>query len=208
MSSASLQNSFEFDPEQGTLRRAGGARAAAFSIEFVQALHVGLLEEFGENAQDVLYRTGYEWGLQEMITRDRQLRGESRRGAKPGQLDAKFVLDAWWAPLAEGGWGICTFDVAALPRGFVLAEMRGSAIAAAFPGSDQPVCHLYAGMLAAGVSFYARAERHGTELQCSAVSGDTCRFVVAAGSAVDSAESWRQKGMSAAEIVRRLGQAK
>ena len=166
-------------------------------------LHVTLVDQFAETAQDVLYRSGYEWGLQELVRVTPHLQRQLGGGNDIRQAGAKFILDAWWAGLAEGGWGDCTFDLGS-GRGVAVAELRDSAVVAALGPSDQPICHLYAGLFASALSFIERAERHCVEIQCRALGAATCRFIVAGGPEIDSAETWRQQGTTAAEIIRRL----
>jgi len=204
----SRQELFQPDLQQGSLRRPTGQRLAALSIEFIESYHLTLLEKFGDTVQDVLYRTGFEWGLQEMLRLNEQLRPSLGGGNLDlWQMDAKYIIDTWWAPLAEAGWGRCTFDFAASSRGLVFADLQSSIVAGAFAGSDQPVCHLYAGLLAGGLSFYERTERHAVEVQCAALGAATCTFVIGPGAEADSAETWRQQGLPAVEIISRLRSA-
>ena len=177
---------------------------AALSLEFVQALHLAIIEQFGEYAQDVLYRSGYEWGLQEMIRLNQQLREDLGGNFDLWQAEAKFILEAWWEPLVEAGWGRCAFDLAKIARGIVWVELRGSVVAAAFPGSDDPVCHIYAGMFGGALSFFERSERHAVEIECAGARAALCRFLIAGGAEIDRAETWRQQGTAPAEIAQRL----
>lgn len=203
--SPATREPFRHDPAEGALRLADGAPAVALSEPVIQGLHFALVEAAGENAQDVLYRTGYEWALQDMLRLNRQLQEQFGSGHFDfWQTDAKFVLDTWWAPLAAGGWGGATFGLAALTRGLLFVELRQSPVATAFSGADHPVCHLHAGLFAGALSFFDRAERHAVEVQCLALGAESCRFIVGPGAEVDSAEAWRQQGTSAAEIVRRF----
>ena len=205
VSSTFHQASFQAEPAQGTLRRANGARVAVLPADFLLALHLHLFERFAENAQNVLYRCGYEQGLQDMVRLNQELRDQYGSGSFDfWQMDEKFILDSWWAQLAQAGWGRCTFDLTALSRGITVVELEHSPIAAALGHTEHPTCHFLAGLFAGVTSFYQRAERHATELECCATGADRCRFVVAGGGAVDSAEGWRQQGVAAAEIIRRL----
>jgi uncharacterized protein len=189
---------------QGSLRRSETERIGVFSSEFVQMLHVTLVDQFAENAQDVLYRTGYEWGLQDILRLAQQTQRQSAGRTDLWQTDPKSNLETWWAALADAGWGHCTFELASPGRGVATVELRDSAVVAALGASDQPICHLYAGLFAAALSFLQRTERHCVEIQCAALGAATCQFIVAAGSEIDSAETWRQQGTPAAEIIRRL----
>ena len=196
---------FQPDPSQGSLRRASGQRLAAVPADFLLALHLHLYDRFGEKSPDLLYRSGYEQALQDMLRLNQELRANYGGGNFDlWQMDAKFILDTWWEPLAEAGWGRCTFDLAALSRGVAFADLEASVIAEALGSAEYPVCHFVAGLLAGAFSFFERAERHATELQCLANGGPTCRFVVAPGSEIDSAETLRQQGISAADIIRRM----
>lgn len=183
---------------------AAGLRTAALSADSLHALHGALIEQFGENAPDVLYRSGYEWALQDMVRLQNQLQQAIGPATDFWQMDAKFILDSWWTPLADAGWGQNVFNTASLSRGILFSELHGSAVATAFAGSDQPVCHLYAGLFAGALSFFDRTERHAAELQCAACGGTSCVFVIGAGAEVDAAETWRQQGVTAVEITRRL----
>jgi hypothetical protein len=203
--SSNLQAQIRTDPVQGTLRDAQGTRLAVVPADLVLALHFSLFERFADNSQDILYRSGYEQGLQDMVRLSNSLR-ERYGGASFDfwQMDAKFILEAWWQSLANAGWGACSFDLAALSRGIALAELEDSPIAAALGHTEYPICHFLAGLLAGAVSFYERAERHATEIECRAVGGTKCRFVIGTGVTIDTAEGWRQQGMVAADIVKRL----
>lgn len=196
---------FQPDPVEGSLRRANGSRLAVVPADFLLALHVYLFEHFADNSQDVLYRSGYEQGLLDLVRLNHELREQyGSESFDLWQMDAKFILDSWWEPLAQAGWGRCTFDLSALSRGIVFVDLDDSPIAEALGNTEHPVCHFLAGLFAGTMSFFERAERHATEIECRAAGGSQCRFIVAAGGDVDSAEGWRQQGLSAAEIIRRL----
>jgi predicted hydrocarbon binding protein len=196
--------SVQADLAAGSLLRSDGVRCAALSIDFVQSLHFSLLEQFGDLAQDVLYRCGYEWGLQDMLQLNQRLREESDGKSDIWQLDAQSVFDSWWTPFQESGWGLANFDISRMSRGIVVTELQNSVVAAAVEG-EQPACHFYAGLFGGGVSFFDRAERHATEIECRGAGHPTCRFVIGPGTDVDAAESARQQGTSPMDIIRRLG---
>jgi predicted hydrocarbon binding protein len=205
VSSTFHQTIFQSNSAQGSIRRANGSRLAVVPSDFLLSLHVHLIERFADNSQDVLYRSGYEQGLQDMVRLNRELREQYGGGSTDlWQMDAKFILNSWWEPLAQAGWGRCTFDLAALARGVAFVELEDSPIAAALGHTEHPICHFFAGLFAGAMSFFERAERHATEIECRSAGGALCRFVVAAGDNIDSAEGWRQQGVSATEIIRRL----
>lgn len=176
----------------------------AISGLFVHALHAGIAEQFPDDAPDILYRAGYEQGLQDLLRLSRELRESYGAAFDFWQADPKFVLESWWTPLARAGWGHARFDLGAVARQLVVVEISGGFIPAALGPSAQPMCHHTAGALAGALSFFERAERHATEIGCAADGADRCTFVVAPGPVVDSAEASRQEGLAPAEILRRL----
>ncbi len=196
---------FRHDAKDGSIRLPDERRIVALSEPLLQQLHFAIIEQRGETAQDALYRTGYEWALQEMLRLTRELRAASGQANFDfWQQDLAGVLTRWWAFADALGWGTATFDLQATARGLTFVELRNSVVADAFAGADQPVCHLYAGLFAGALSFYTRAERHAVEIQCAAMNHAACRFIVGPGPEVDSAEAWRQQGIAAPEIFRRL----
>jgi predicted hydrocarbon binding protein len=200
-----LGQQFQPNLAEGSLRRTTGEHVVALSLDFVRSLHETISEQFGPEARDILYRCGYEWGLQDSMRFAPRVAAQMEgSNLDLWQMDGKFVFESWWAPLAEAGWGRCTFDVSALARSRVVVELRGSIVAERVTGSEGPICHLYAGLFAGALSFYERAERHAIEILCRAQGSQQCQFLVAPGAEIDSAETWRKQGATAADIVRRL----
>lgn len=177
---------------------------AACSGPFLHALHAGIAEQFPDDAPDILYRAGYDQGLQDLLRLSRELRDSYGTAFDFWQADPKFILEAWWTPLARAGWGRARFDFGAVTRQLLVVEISGGFIPAALGPSAQPMCHHTAGALAGALGFFERAERHATEIACVADGAEHCTFVVAPGPLVDTAEAARQEGLAAAEILRRL----
>ncbi len=193
-------------PDQGALRLPDGQRVAVLPAVFFQHLATELALPLGDQTRHALYKFGFEWALQDMIRLSRQLAAEFGGGANLDlwQMDAKFVLDRWWAPLHTAGWGSWTIDLTSLSRGFAFVDLRHNLIASTAVGATQPTCHLYAGLFAGAVSFFERSERHSVEIQCAALGSPSCRFVVGPGPQVDEVESWRHQRVAPDEIRRRL----
>lgn len=196
---------FQAHAEAGTLLRSDGQSVALLPLEFMQSFHLELRNQFGDAARDVLYRSGYEWGLQDMLRLNRHLRtAPGGGGFDLWQREASFVLATWWKPLAESGWGVCHLDLSRQAHGIVCAELQHSVVAQAVDHADQPACHFYAGLLAGALSLFERTERHAVELGCRAMGHESCTFIVGRGTDIDAAESWRQQGNSAEDIIRRF----
>lgn len=193
------------DEKDGSIRQAGGRRLVAMSESLLGYLHASTANKFNDGAQDLLYRTGYETALQEMLALNQAMRKEFT-GANQDfwHLDLKLRLETWWLPHRAAGWGALNLDLTNVARGLALVELRGSAIAASVTGATLPVCHFYAGLFAGAFSFCERSERHAVEVECSAMHEEVCRFIIGPGAEVDSAEAWRKQGVAPAEIIRRL----
>lgn len=195
--------SFRSDLATGKLLCPDGQRRVALVTDLIQNLHSALTENFGESTRDLLYRSGFEWGLEEMLALNSRL--QPGKGVSLVKMDPKYVFESWAKSLRECGHGTANFDFSRLDRGIVLVELQQSAIAAALESAEQPACHLYAGLFAGAFSFYDRVERHAVEIQCAALGQPACTFIVGPGSDVDAAEAARQKGARTAEILSRLG---
>ena len=200
---------------EGAIFLPDGRRVAAWSEVSLRMLHRSLAPESPDAARLLLYRAGYEWGLQELLRLSQRFREESGGGSGAGfwHMDAATVFDRWSAPLAIAGWGTWTVDRSAHASGITVVELHHSAIAAALmspptPGEPaarelvEPVCHLYAGLFAGAVSFYDRAEAHAVETDCIALGHDCCRFLVGSGATIDRAETARREGAAHDAILR------
>lgn len=192
--------------DEGAIRLPDGQRAAAVPGDFIWSLHRGLAQQLGEQARHVLYEIGYEWGLQDLARLSHHIHEESGGGDHPDlwQMDAKFVLDRWWAPLAAAGWGALTLDLSAQAKGLASVELRHSAAVLPSARASEPVCHLYAGLFAGALSFFERVERHAVETECVALGHPSCRFIVGSGPVIDQAETVRRQGAAHDAIVRAI----
>lgn len=183
-----------------------GRRGAGWSGISLQALHRSLSLENPDADKHLIYRIGFEWGLQDFLQVSLRVRDEL--GRQPGEdlwkLDAAAAFERWAAPLTAAGWGRWKFDRSARASGITLVELHASAIAAslASPVPSDPVCHLYAGLFAGALSFYDRTELHAVETECAALGSPCCRFLVAPGPIIDRAETARRGGANHDAIVR------
>lgn len=192
--------------KDGAVLLEDGRRGSGWPAVSLQALHRSLDLENPDAAKHLLYRVGFEWGLQDLLQFSLRVRDEL--GRKPGEdlwkLDAATALARWATPLAAAGWGQWKFDRSNLAHGITLVELQASAVAAtlASPAPRDPVCHLYAGLFAGALSFYDRTELHAVETECAAMGSPCCRFLVASGPVIDRAETARRGGANHDAIVR------
>lgn len=200
------EESLRYARDEGAIRLPDGQRVAAVPGDFIWNLHRDLAQQLGEQARHVLYEIGYEWGLQDLARLSHQIHGESAGGNRPDiwQMDARVILDRWWAPLGAAGWGAWTLDLSAHPQGLASIELRQSAAVLPSARASEPVCHLYAGLFAGALSFFERAERHTVQTECVALGHPCCRFIVGPGPVIDQAETVRRQGAAHDAILRAI----
>lgn len=191
----------------GAVLLTDGRRGAGWSGISLQELHRSLALENPDAAKHLLYRVGFEWGLQDFLQLSLRVREE--RGRQPGEdlwkLDTATAFERWSTPLTAAGWGQWKFDRSAHASGVTLVELHRSTVASAPslpPVPSDPVCHLYAGLFAGALSFFDRTELHAVETECAALGQPCCRFLVAPGPIVDRAETARRGGANHEAIVR------
>lgn len=191
---------FTSDRSTGRLFAASGKREALFPGELLRSLHDSIIKMHGDAAQDVLYRTGYDWGLRTA----RALQTTSPAPSNPTALQLQQRLTQAWHSLALGGWGTTSVDLAQSNPAAVRVRIHGSVLPEVLGRSEDPVCHLIAGLLAGIWSFLARSERHSAEIGCTAAGQACCEFILGGAREVDAIEGWRQQAVAVAEILRRL----
>ena len=160
------------DPQTGSLHLRDGQRAIYASEDFVVGLHAGLHEEVGDAANTIMYRCGYEWGLQDMKRFADRMRHEFGGGKTDiWEMNQMFVMESWWWPLTVEGWGSWTLDFGFKDQGMTFVTIRNSAVARSMEQVGKPVCHMYAGMFAGVFSFFQKTER--SSMRCSVIRWGT-----------------------------------
>jgi uncharacterized protein len=193
------------DPVNQSLYLRDGQRAVYASEDFVSGLHSGLHEEVDDAANLIMYKCGYEWGINDMKRFAHRMRHEFGGGKTDvWQMNRKFVWESWWWPLTVEGWGSWTIDFSFDRQQMAFVTIRNSAVAKSMEQVGKPVCHMYAGMFAGAFSVFEREERDSIEVQCYAMGNDCCKFMVGKQDRVNAVEFWRREGANADEISQRL----
>jgi len=196
---------YDFNHDRGEIRLRDGQRAAMVSEDFIVGLHSGLEEDVGDAANLIMYKCGFEWGLEDMKRFNDRMRHEFGGGRLDiWQMNPRFVFECWWWPLTIEGWGAWTLDLSFQERNITFVEIRNSAVAFSMKQVGKPVCHMYAGMFAGVLSFFEKTERQSIEVQCYSMGNDRCKFMIGPERQVNAAEFWRQEGATAEEIRNRI----
>ncbi len=195
---------YHHDVEQGVVSLKTGARGMMVTEDFIVGLQAGLEEEVGDAAGMVMYRMGYEWGLQDF--KDFQGRFEREFGGQTKLSDANvmFILEQWWWPLNSEGWGAWAVDFSHRKQGLIFIDVYDSAVAKSLGNIGKPVCHIYAGMLAGAFTFFSKHELSGIEIQCFAMGENYCKFLLGSEKRVNAASFWVQEGASSKEIMNKI----
>lgn len=193
------------DPETGVLRLRDGQRGVLASEDFVAGLHAGCHEEVGDASNLIMYKCGYEWGLQDMKRFGDRMRHEYGGGKTDmWNMNRHFVMETWWWPLTLEGWGGWAIDFGYENQGLTFITIKNSAVAKSMEQVGKPVCHMYAGMFAGVMTYYEKVERDAIEVQCYSMGDDCCKFLVGAKDKVNAAEFWRREGATANEIMEKI----
>lgn len=193
---------FTARPEEGSIHLIDGQRAARASESFINGLHVGVEYDVGEASSLLMYRCGYQWGVQDMKRFAERMRQEYGGGKKDiWNMNKQFVFQCWWWPLTVSGFGGWSLDLSFQEKNITVVEIRNSAVAQSIEMSHKPVCHLYAGLFAGVFSVFDKTEREAIEIQCYAMGNDLCKFLVGEKKQVNAAEFWLKEGATASEIV-------
>jgi predicted hydrocarbon binding protein len=192
--------------QDGTLQNCYGQRMIRVSEDFMVAMLGALEDEAGQNgAREIMYKCGYQWGMQDMRSFLPRIQAEFEADLEQMRVD--FLLETWWWPLTIEGWGTWRYDFREKDRGIIFVDLWESAVAQSLGDIGAVVCYFYAGLLAAAFSVLARQALGCVEIQCYATGADHCRFLVSDYKRVDAASFWRNEGATAKDIMKKLQEA-
>lgn len=194
----------KFAIERGTVHTRSGVRAFLASEDFVVGLHRGLEEEVGDAAAMILYRCGYSWGVEDMKVFVPLM--EEEYNIRYPHMEMSFLMETWWWWFQTQGWGGWKLDTSQLKNGMVFVNVFDSAIAKSLGNIGKPTCFLYAGLLAGVVSYIAKRDLAGIEVQCYAMGEDFCKFLIGSDKRINAAQFWLTEGATANDIVEKLSQ--
>jgi predicted hydrocarbon binding protein len=193
---------FRGQPEKGLITNAYGQRVMRVSEDFVVAVLGGLEEELGDAAGEIMYKCGYEWGMEDMNSYAPRVQAEFEVAMNKMQMG--LLLETWWWPLQIEGWGGWNYDLRQGKQGLIFIDLYESAVAQSLGNVGKVVCYFYAGMFAAVFSTLARRQLSCIEIQCYSMGEDHCKFLIATDKRVNAAAFWRQEGATFKDIAKKL----
>lgn len=187
---------------QGRLSNRHDQRVILVPEDFVASFNLALEEEVGDAGGEIMYRCGYQWGVEDMKAFEARFSEEFGHTMTAGHLG--MVLETWWWPLQAAGWGSWKYDLSHKKEGLVFVDLYDSAIAKSTGNVGKVVCHYYAGMFAAVFGAMAKKELSGIEIQCYAMGEDFCKFLIGSSKRINAAQFWVREGASASEVISKL----
>jgi|GEM_PF-870439 predicted hydrocarbon binding protein len=193
---------FRHDPAKGILTNVYGQRLLRVSEDFLVAILGSLEEELGDAAGEVMYKCGYEWGMEDMANYCPRVQAEFEVALN--KMSMGLLLETWWWPLQIEGWGGWNYDLRQGKQGLIFIDLYESAVAQSLGNVGKVVCYFYAGLFAAVFSVLARRSLSCIEIQCYSMGEDHCKFLIATEKRVNAAAFWRQEGATFNDIMRKL----
>ncbi|MBY0526796.1 MAG: hypothetical protein K2R98_25615 [Gemmataceae bacterium] len=193
---------FKHDAQQGTLTNVYGQRVLRVSEDFVVAILGALEDEVGDAAGEIMYKCGYEWGMEDMKSFSKRVQAEFE--LEMSKMAMGFLLETWWWPLQIEGWGGWHYDFRQSKQGLIFIDLYESAVAQSLGNIGKVVCYFYAGMFAAVFSVLAKRQLASIEIQCYSMGEDYCKFLISTSKRVNAAAFWRNEGATSKDIQSKL----
>jgi len=195
---------YKHDAGRGVLSNVYGQRLMRVSEDFVVAILGSLEEEVGDAAGEIMYKVGYEWGMEDMRSFARRVQAEFE--LEMSKMAMGVLMETWWWPLQIEGWGGWHYDFRQSKQGLIFIDLFESAVAQSLGNIGKVVCYFYAGMFAAVFSVLAKRALSCIEIQCYSMGEDYCKFLISSEKRVNAASFWRNEGATSKDIMKKLVQ--
>jgi predicted hydrocarbon binding protein len=190
------------DRASGVLRNVYGQRVVRVTEDFILGLLAGLEEEVGEAAGEIMYKAGYQWGLEDMKSFVPRVQQEFE--VQFSKMGMGMMLETWWWPLQIEGWGGWRYDFRQGKQGLIFIDLYESAVAQSMGNVGKVMCYFYAGLFAAVFSLLSKKELACIEIQCYSMGEDFCKFLISTNKRVNAAAFWRSEGATSADIMKKV----
>jgi len=193
---------FQHDPQTGILRNVYGQRVVRVTEDFITGLLAGLEEEVGDAAGEIMYKAGYQWGVEDM--KSFCPRAEQEFEVQFNKMGMGMMLETWWWPLQIEGWGGWRYDFRQGKQGLIFIDLYESAVAKSLGNVGKVMCYFYAGLFAAVFTVLSKRELGCIEIQCYSMGEDFCKFLISSAKRVNAAAFWRSEGATSADIMKKV----
>jgi len=193
---------FQHDRSTGILRNVYGQRVVRVTEDFILGLLSGLEEEVGDAAGEIMYKAGYQWGLEDMKSFVPRVQQEFE--VQFSKMGMGMMLETWWWPLQIEGWGGWRYDFRQGKQGLIFIDLFESAVAQSMGNVGKVMCYFYAGLFAAVFTLLSKKELACIEIQCYSMGEDFCKFLISTSKRVNAAAFWRSEGATSADIMKKV----
>lgn len=193
---------FNHDREAGVLRNVYGQRVVRVTEDFIVGLLSGLEEEVGDAAGEIMYKAGYQWGLEDMKSFVPRVQHEFE--VQFAKMGMGMMLETWWWPLQIEGWGGWRYDFRQGKQGLIFIDLFESAVAQSLGNVGKVMCYFYAGLFASVFTLLSKKELACIEIQCYSMGEDFCKFLISTNKRVNAAAFWRSEGATSADIMKKV----
>lgn len=195
---------YRHDANKGILTNVYGQRLIRVSEDFLVAILGGLEDELGDAAGEVMYKVGYEWGMEDMKSFTKRVQAEFE--LELSKMGMGLLMETWWWPLQIEGWGGWHYDLRQGKQGLIFIDLYESAVAKSVGDIGKVVCYFYAGMFAAVFSVLAKRHLACIEIQCYGMGEDYCKFLISTEKRVNAAAFWRSEGATSSDIMKKVAE--
>jgi predicted hydrocarbon binding protein len=195
---------YRHDAQKGVLTNVYGQRLIRVSEDFLVAVLGGLEDELGDAAGEVMYKVGYEWGMEDMKSFTSRVQAEFE--LEMNKMSMGLLMETWWWPLQIEGWGGWHYDLRQGKQGLIFIDLFESAVAQSVGDIGKVVCHFYAGMFAAVFTTLAKRQLAAIEIQCYGMGEDFCKFLISTDKRVNAAAFWRSEGATSKDIMKKISE--
>ena len=193
---------FHHNSESGIVTNVYGQRVVRVSEDFITGLLAGLEDEVGDAAGEIMYKAGYQWGVEDM--KSFVPRAQEEFELQFNKMGMGMMLETWWWPLQIEGWGGWRYDFRQGKQGLIFIDLFESAVAQSLGDIGKVVCYFYAGLFAAVFTHLAKRELACIEIQCYSMGEDYCKFLISTDKRVNAAAFWRSEGATSKDIMQKV----
>ncbi len=174
---SNFHQELKFDPDRGAFFL-NGLRHAFLRPETLSEIQKGVEDRLGSKAGEYLYAAGASWAI-----------GALQRLHAAGASNPEVLLQSLCTLATNLGWGrfIVESWKPEIPK--ISVRVIGSPFAEAYGQSDNPVCHLLAGVVGGALEGLFSVMSNCIESACKAQGAADCVFV-ASGQDVAGKENW------------------
>jgi len=206
----------------GTIKDALGRRTVLSAVDLLAAIRGALVREVGDAAHEIEHKLGMACGSADMHSF--MDRSAEEFGIELAKVHMGVALATWWWAWSAGGWGSAQFHLQHVPQRLVRIDVQNSVTSGEWrvahndgvedssldtrhTSLSSVRCHWLAGLFAGAFGQLSARSVACIEVQCRGAGAADCRFLATTRSQAESAASWRDEGIAADEIERRLVQA-